>query len=193
MPKPGNIVVDGGANIGEFAIPAAKLVGEGGKVIAFEPNSEAVSLLRSNAEINGLKNLTIMPKAICDKDGLVKIYTNPVSNVSDGIVPFGESFGRPFDKDSPANYLTKSVKLDTVLCSEKKINLIKLDIEGAEYLALLGTRRILKKKPRIIVELHSEPLRKLVLSHLKQLGYYVVHEVPFSKSVSVAYLEVSSK
>jgi len=180
MPKVGDLVVDVGANIGEYAIWAAKVAGPQGRVIAFEPNPHAISLLRRNVTLNGLKNVTIITKAVHAKKGTVKIYTCPETTSSDSVLPI-----------SKQSYMTKAMTLDSALSQERRIDLIKMDIEGAEYLALQGAHQVLrKKKPRIIVELHTRPIQKHVLTLLKSFGYHIVRKDIINDWLMIAYLEI---
>ena len=72
----GNIVVDLGANIGYFTCLLAKIVGEGGKVFAFEPDPRNLKLLRRNIQENDYKNVIIADKAVSDVNGSCTLYSS---------------------------------------------------------------------------------------------------------------------
>lgn len=164
-PRRGEIVLDVGANIGEFTLPAARAVGPAGKVYAFEPHPQAVELLRENVRSNGFTNVIVIPKAVHESSGEVRIYSAPGSNVFDSVKPV---FGR--------SYVAPACSLDDVVGSEPAIDFIKMDIEGGEADALRGARRVLAKRPRIVVEIHSHDVRREVQSLLEQAGYTCVED-----------------
>jgi hypothetical protein len=72
--KKGDVVLDIGANIGYYTLIFAKLVGEEGKVFAFEPEPTNFSLLEKNVEINGYKNVVLIQKAVSNETGKIRLY-----------------------------------------------------------------------------------------------------------------------
>jgi len=72
--KKGDVVFDIGANIGYFTLIFAKLVGENGKVFAFEPSPDVFAILQKNVEINGYKNIVLSQKAVSSKTEKIKLY-----------------------------------------------------------------------------------------------------------------------
>jgi len=70
----GAVVLDAGAKIGYFTLIFARLVGDEGKVFAFEPAPENFALLKKNVEINGYQNVVIEQKAISNKTGKARLY-----------------------------------------------------------------------------------------------------------------------
>jgi tRNA G46 methylase TrmB len=70
--RPGDVVVDCGAYIGEFTLYAAEAVGPAGKVIAFEPDPENMKALKANIALNRLKNVTVMEKGLWSRDGVMQ-------------------------------------------------------------------------------------------------------------------------
>lgn len=179
-PRPGNVVVDVGANIGEYAIPAAKAAGNKGTVIALEPNPQAFSLLEQNLLLNKQKNIQAIKKAVYSRKGKIKMYTHPGSNVFDSVNPIFASY-----------YPTEAVTLDAIAGTLKKIDLVKMDIEGGEFLALKGAHRVLQRKPRLIIELHGQANRNNVERLLRKYQYCLVHELQRSKECWIAYWESS--
>ena len=160
-PKSNEVVVDLGANIGEYTIMAAK---QAKNVIAFEPNKRAVDFLNKNIELNKLTNVQVIPKAAHSKTGTITLYSIPGTNTRDSICLFNKG-----------KYFSESITLDEAL-KDKRIDIIKMDIEGAEFEALKGAENTLKNKPRIIAELHTAPIRQQVLDFLKKHGYRVSYE-----------------
>lgn len=145
--KPGMTVVDIGANIGYYSLLASRLVGESGKVYAFEPFENTFEILKRNIAVNGLHNILPTRKAILDKVGIMRLY---------------------FSRYTPAcNSVTGKGKFVFVPCTTLdqelkgyKVDLIKMDIEGAEALAFDGMQTIIQNNPNLILltEIFSEAL-----------------------------------
>lgn len=135
--KAGDVVLDIGANIGYYTLIFSKLVGEHGKVFAFEPDPANFVLLRRNVEENGYKNVVLINKAVSDRNGKIKLFLSE-NNLADHRI-YDSHDGRRFVE-------VESIKLDDYF--EKngiKINFIKMDIEGAEYGAVQGMASLLKE------------------------------------------------
>lgn len=131
--QPGAVVVDVGANIGYYTLLAACAVGATGKVLAFEPSQDNCTLLRMSLQANRLTNVSLATCAVADVEGVVGYGMD-------------DSNGR-ISRDDPARarFQVPAVTLDAALAQELRIDLIKLDIEGAEGRALLGMRQLLQR------------------------------------------------
>lgn len=150
----GDVVVDIGANIGYYTLILAKLVGENGKVIAFEPDPENFALLEKNVKINGCKNVISVQKAVSNKTGKLKLY----------LCADNRGDHRIYDPHKDRQYIEiESIRLDDYFKNHGgKINLIKMDIQGAECAAFKGMSLILEnnKNIKIITEFEPSLLRK---------------------------------
>lgn len=134
---PGRFFLDIGANIGHFSLLAAHLVGKEGRVFSFEPSQYNVKLLYLNARVNGFENIEIYPFAVADRRMLLA-YDGVASN---GVISeIGENINSVMQTT-----LVYSVNLDDVLQDVEKMDVIKIDVEGAEYMALDGGRNLLRK------------------------------------------------
>jgi len=135
--KKNDVVIDAGAYKGSFTLFCAKSVGDGGKVIAFEPDSENFKILKKNVKLNNLTNVILIKK------GLWKKNEQLFFNEGDG-----ENSSLFFDKMSKKK-ITKvaCVSLDSELARLKihKVEFVKMDIEGAELEAIAGMKKILAK------------------------------------------------
>ncbi|MBI5917716.1 MAG: FkbM family methyltransferase [Bacteroidetes bacterium] len=144
-----DVLYDIGSSVGAWSIPAA-LKASRGKVISFEPDPENQQRLLKNYELNGISNFKIMPIAVGDKPGELELFTAGAYAASPSL--------------KPVNNISTSikVKIETVdgLISRKEIPLptvVKIDIEGAEMMALKGMSVLLSspQKPRaLVLELH---------------------------------------
>lgn len=175
--KEGDTVVDLGANIGYFTLLAAKLVGEKGKVFAFEPEPKNYNYLLKNIAINNYKNVVALQKAVSDKNGKTKLYIcdydsgHHTINRPGGLEAY--SRGREIKIEEID---IETIRLDEFFKGkEELIDVIKMDVEGAEALVLAGMDNILKKNkklrifteffPLLIKKMESSPsefLRKLI-------------------------------
>ena len=125
--RPGDTVIDVGANIGYFTLLAATLVGPKGRVFSFEPCREHFLLLEKNITRNHLSNVKIFQQGVSDVKGRGEVVGDVV---------------RPGDA-------IDLVPLDDVMTGS--VNFVKIDIEGGEVRALRGMRRILIENPDIIL------------------------------------------
>jgi FkbM family methyltransferase len=139
--RKGDVVLDVGANIGYYTLIFAKLVGENGKVFAFEPDPSNFALLKKNVEINGYKNITLVQKAVSNKTGKTKLYLSD-RNLGDH---------RIYDSHDGRRYIEiDAIRLDDYFKDYNgKIDFIKMDIQGAEGGAIQGMRSLLKKSKNV--------------------------------------------
>ena len=172
--KKGDTVLDIGANIGYYTLIFARLVGEGGKVIAFEPSPENFAILKKNVEANGFKNVTLVQKAVSDRTGKIKLY---LSDDAGEHTISGHGSGREAIE-------IDSVRIDDYFRDSKEsINFIKLDIEGAEFQALKGMQKLLGGNAALglITEYYPFFLRKEgiepgeFIGYLKNAGFELSH------------------
>jgi len=172
--KAKNIIV-GGAYFGDQAILMAKKIKQdGGLVHAFEPNPEQREMLAHNARLNNLENIIINSEGLWDDDN-TKLFLEGY-----------DSFAHPVISNSITDdsFSTITIKTYTKIKGIEDIDLIMLDIEGAEYKALLGAFGFLEKSasraPVIIFEVHrhyvdwSDGLENAeLLKKLKEVGYQI--------------------
>lgn len=174
--RPGMTVVDGGANIGEFTLRSARLVGPRGKVYALEPSSETFPDLEFNVALNRLENVRPLRLAVSDTDGPVSFYSRGRASGAASLfaaTAAGEAETVP------------GTMLDTLAETEKLdgIDLIKLDVEGAEFAACRGMSRLLSgpRPPVVVFEYHAEVARSNgwgladVCAFFRSRGYRVRH------------------
>lgn len=158
--KEGDVVVDLGANIGYFSLLAAKLVGSKGRVFSFEPEPKNFSYLKKNIEINNYNQVSAFQKAVSNKNGKTKLYIcdydtgHHTINQYEGV----EAYSR--GRETKKHFIDiETITLDDFFKGkEEKIDVIKIDVEGAEMLALLGMDRILKENKNIKMFVEFFPL-----------------------------------
>lgn len=153
--KPGMVVVDGGANIGEISLVASKLVGNEGRVFAFEPISRLADQLQWHLDTNNVTNAQLVRSGISDSDGKAPIYVAEAP-FHDGTSNDGLGTLYPSDTRSSVESTIPLITLDNFVSNQSgcKVDFIKLDIEGAELAALRGARHVLKEhRPQLVIEL----------------------------------------
>jgi FkbM family methyltransferase len=144
--KEGDVVVDVGANIGYYTLLASKLVGKEGRVYAFEPEPENYSFLLKNLKINNVSNVIALQKAVSNKGGTVKLYLCEHNPGGHSIVFARKRFIQ-----------VESLTLDEFFKENPKVDVVKLDIEGGEMLALLGMKSIINRNASIKIFMEFWP------------------------------------
>ncbi len=139
--KLGDTVLDIGANIGYYTLIFAKLVGEHGKVFAFEPDPNKFALLKKNVEMNGYTNVVLVPKAVSNENKIAKLYLCKQNQAMHRV------YNSVFCNDSINIEL---LKLDDYFQQySDNISFIKIDIEGNEYAAIEGMLNLLHKNRKV--------------------------------------------
>lgn len=151
--SPAGVVIDIGAHGGQTAAAFAKLVPKG-EVLAFEPSSYTYSVLKRSLSLRRLRHATPVRLALSDRPGEMTLHTPVKPN---GQVGYGLASLAPTGKF--ATYLADSVPvttLDAYLEAHPRgaIDLIKIDVEGAEHRVLAGAARTIDThRPALIVEI----------------------------------------
>jgi FkbM family methyltransferase len=141
--KPGMSVVDIGANIGCLTMLLAALVESSGLVVAVEPNPENIKLLEASRRVNGFDQVLVIQAAAGRQTGLLAL------NVSHSNGMTGEL---PDNADAIfASRLVPCFSLDAILPKNRRINLVKIDTEGAELNALIGLSQTIDRDRPVIV------------------------------------------
>ena len=135
-------VMDVGANLGFYTLLAAQGVGPQGHVYAFEPDLENYRLLQLAILENDLTNVEALQKAVSNVTGAGTLYICPEHRGDHRV--YDSSDGR---KGAPI----ETVRLDDVVEKGEKIDVIKMDIQGAEGMALEGMSRIIADNPALIL------------------------------------------
>lgn len=170
----GDVVLDIGANVGWFSLVAAKYIGAKGKVHAFEPRPDTGRALARTIADNALGNvIKFWPYALTDRAGTVELAWAPNSDNPGGSHLVGKS--RPVGAASAS---VQAAPLDELL-PDVAPDVVKMDIEGAEPLAIRGMVKALSRsRPPILSELHTGQLKQVsntspreYIELLSSLGY----------------------
>ena len=162
------VFVDVGANCGIYSIPLAKKLKKKGKVIAIEVEKENIKNLKKNVKLNKLKNIHVVGKGCFSKKGEKWL------NLADHGTGGHSFFKSEETQQQGKKQLVKIDTLDNILKDLKidKVDLIKLDIEGAELETLKGARQtLINSKPKLLYEFHTQLERTDLECFLRICGY----------------------
>jgi FkbM family methyltransferase len=154
--QPGDVVIDVGGNIGYFTLLFASKVGAAGRVEAFEPDPSNFALLSRNIAENGYSSVVLHNRAVWSKPGSLRLYLSETNRGDHRAYP-SEEARRAVD--------IEAVRLDDLFPDSpgrSRVDFVKMDIQGAEYHALLGMRRLLERNAgvRVVTELWPNGLRR---------------------------------
>ncbi len=161
--RPGMCVVDVGAHYGFFSLAAARRVGPGGHVFAFEPSPATVAVLQEHVRLNAWEGrVTVVPMVAGDRDGEVSFFTYGTSMAAS----LGRANVKDLNPERPKEVREErlpSTTLDT-FCRSRGVTpgLLKIDVEGAELLVLRGAAGLLAgARPRVLCEIHPRQMENV--------------------------------
>lgn len=178
--RPGMVCIDIGANIGVFTLLMAELVGFGGQLHAFEPGPSEFEQLKANVALNSLTNVTLNPVAVCAENGDAKLTV-----CGEGWGAFN-TLGQVSHPGVRADVKRDILKVPTVTLDSyirdhdiNRIDLVKVDVEGAELMVLQGARALLDQAiaPTWAIEVADATTKglgypaKAICDYLSSYGY----------------------
>ncbi len=169
--RDGMTVIDAGAHVGIYSMIASARVGDAGRVVAIEASPTTVRLLQRHLDINACPNVDVIHAAVGEKEGEISFAYRP--DPTDPVA-FANSIAHQVEGEKA---MVRMTTLDEV-CKGLSPGLIKMDIEGAELLALRGAEVLLRThRPTVIVAVHPDQLRMLggtprqVIEYMRGLGF----------------------
>jgi FkbM family methyltransferase len=144
VPRPGDVVIDVGAGIGEETVLFSRLVGLGGRVISIEAHPTTCESLRRTVSRNGLSNVTVVHCAVSDAPGTVTIGDSPAHHLN-SIMVAQEGIA------VPARTLDDVVRS----CGVSRVDFLKMNIEGAERLAIKGMADVIRNTRFTCIACHD--------------------------------------
>ena len=180
--KPAMTFLDVGAHVGYFTCLAARLVGPRGLVLAFEPSSRNYELLLANVWRNGFFNVVCFPWAVGSEAGIVDLHSSATNSGDNRVYP------------SEAGRSTTPVRvtaLDDVSALRPPVDIVKIDVQGAEEAVIRGMLEMLKGSPSVLVTAEFWPagLRRFgsdptaLLDLCRTLGFSIGVQFPDEKGV----------
>jgi FkbM family methyltransferase len=161
------VLVDVGAYMGFYTVYACR---RARRVLTIEPNPMALAYLKTNVALNNCHNAIVVPKAVSDKRGVVKLRIprpakkGHISTMASIVWSFKEALEIDVEADTLDNIVDEA-GLDSV-------DFIKIDVEGAEGLVVKGAERTLRKAKAILIEIWPE--NSWVFGYLRSLNYKLV-------------------
>jgi FkbM family methyltransferase len=172
--KPGDVFLDVGANVGVFTLLAAKRLSEG-RVHAFEPSPFHLEKLAANLRLNAFENIEVHPVGLSDSAGISTLFFPPSE---DGLTNTGMASQFRHSALVAWEEQVRCVVLDEYVrdAKIKKIDVMKIDVEGAELKVLEGGKScIAEHRPYVVMEVSRE--------HLARAGEKVERLVHFWKAL----------
>ncbi len=171
IPKNGWIVLDVGSYIGIWLLKAARLVGDNGLVVGFEPHPISFQIAYANVKINNFKNVILLNYAISERNSYMKLYV-PNSRINCSLL---EEYVNLVDECRQIVNV-KTVRLDYVLRKLRinRVDLLKIDVEGYELRVLKSIENLLYRKviKRLIIEVHTNVVNiHEIANYLEELGW----------------------
>jgi FkbM family methyltransferase len=184
--RPGMTYYDVGANVGFFAMIAARMVGPSGRVVCFEPLPQNATQIEYNARLNNFENVSVRCEALggSNRSDVFNTSAEPT---------WGRLSTTGKAPEQASGQITVNVRtLDSLLAGAEvpRPDLIKMDIEGAEVEALNGALAAFKTvRPMFVIELHRN--NDAVTAVLDKLGYVAavlgssvsVHDVAWDANI----------
>ena len=158
----GQVVYDVGAHVGFYTLLASSLIGKEGQVVAFEPYPRNLEFLHRHVQMNRCSNVKIVPVALADRTGTSSFQKNP---------DYVNSTGR---LASDGSIMVSVDSIDNMIARKELLppDVIKMDIEGGEYLALRGAIETLEKNhPLIFLATHGPDVHAQCCELLQGLEY----------------------
>jgi FkbM family methyltransferase len=167
--RPGAVVYDVGAHVGFHSLYSALLVGPSGRVIAFEPDPEAIETLRREVSANPGLRVEIVGCALSDTSGTLQLDTSIESSQA---------------RITPSGAVRVEGRTVDLLVLEGKLpppDVIKIDVEGHEGHVLRGAADTLREfKPVVLCDYHDGSTLRIVRESVSELGYGVFPGPPIT-------------
>lgn len=159
--KPGMVAYDIGANAGYYTLLLSHLVGPSGRVYAFEPLPESLVNLTHHVRVNDVRNCEVVAAAVSDRSGLAGFRTAE-----------SNSMGSLVDGEAPLRVPTVTIDQLVDEAGFEPPDIVKMDIEGAEAMALAGAREVLgSRASNWFIALHGEAPARATASALLSAGF----------------------
>jgi FkbM family methyltransferase len=159
--RPGDTAFDVGANVGYFTFLMVSLVGPAGRVVAFEPGENNLPRLRDNIKLNKLDNVDVVEQPVWSHKTELQFWLCHDSSGGNALWDPGKWPDNEKSRAVRSSRMLKTTTLDATFLRAPRV--IKMDIEGAEYHALIGAHGLLRtyKPPFILVEWNRFALEQM--------------------------------
>ena len=170
--RPGDICLDAGAHYGYFTLLLARLCGPEGTVIAFEAQPDNARVVRANVRANGLTaNVVFEQAAASARDGTIELHASSSGGSTEWTIDEGFAHRAPAPSPVRAMMRVPSIALGRYLASADRLDVIKMDIEGAEAEVVPALTPLLARlRPTVVLEFHR-PVGWPAIEALIDSGY----------------------
>lgn len=171
----GGVFVDVGAHIGYYSLKSAAMVGPSGHVLAIEPNPDTIRRLRANLRESKADWVVVYPVACSDSEGVVEFFSALRENSSASSM---SAVNAAQGKSVSASYKVRTRRLDDIVRESgvSRVDVIKIDVEGAELLVLKGAGETLDRyHPVVAVELMEDQLKNMGASTAQVIAFFHSH------------------
>lgn len=173
--RPGDVVIEAGANIGALTVPLARAVGPEGLVLAFEPLPVVFHTLCANLALNALENTRAYPYALGRYDGDISIPKIDYAVMDN----FGGKSPLSADTSAKPGPLTAPITRLDGFCKDLTPRLVKIDVEGMETEVLIGATELIRRaRPLLYVENDRVEQSPALIRLLRHLGYRLYWHTP---------------
>jgi FkbM family methyltransferase len=148
--QPGMTVVDIGAHVGLHSLVLARRAGPQGRLYCFEPGERCCKILRNNLFINDCNNAIVRQTAISDSFGTTRFFVHDRELTWSSLYPLPNS-------EACTEVCVETARLDDVIPLDTKVDLVKIDAEGAELTILNGMQRVIAQNPAIQIVMEFGP------------------------------------
>ena len=133
-------------------------------LLAFEPWPENIETIKSQLELNQIMNCTVIEAAVSDSAGEVEFCGGPDTSTA---------HIKRQENERRETHIVKSVTLDEFSTARRPADFVKMDIEGAETIALKGAHELLNSAnpPKFMIELHGQAAAQRVCEILERESY----------------------
>lgn len=149
-PRPGETVIDVGANIGTFMLAAAKYIGPTGRIVSVEPQPDNVRYFRRNMEQNGIRNVVLIAGAVAASRGSISLFASQESGLHSVSLDHGRG-----------SFMVQAFTLEEIMeqCAIECCDLLKMDCEAAEFDIVPAVKPETWRKIRRIAMEYTVPVR----------------------------------
>lgn len=191
--RPGMVVLDIGAHVGQYSLIAAAAVGQSGRVHSFEPNPVSYRRLCANLDMNSFRNVAAHQLAVSDTAGEATLFVPDHDNLGEATLQAGSGDGRQVKVGCVTiDQWAQSADLGP----QARIDLMKIDVQGLEGKVLKGAQEVLARfRPTIVCEFEERFLRSMGTSSVDLKGTlvrmgYSIHRLDASGLLPVGADEV---
>ncbi|TLX87462.1 MAG: FkbM family methyltransferase [Thaumarchaeota archaeon] len=158
----GDLFIDCGAYCGMWSLQASKYYNN---IIAIEPTKKSLKSLRTNLHSNGITNVKVVEAAVSSENSLKPFYIWPDGNMGNSLYHEPVTYTRDYGVGA------KPIMIRTITIDSLKVNptVIKLDVEGSEYDAIIGAKDTISRcHPKLFVEIHQPSNQQKILDYLPE-------------------------